>query len=209
MSLTIVQHPILSVAMTELRNQVTAPVLFRRALYRAGLIIGAEALKEISIETVTVETPLTKTKGASLDDGRVVFLPILRAGLGFVEPLLELIPNAAVGHIGLMRDHVTLEPKQYYENIPAPLTGKNVFILDPMLATGNSASAAIDRLKKSHDFASLTLITLLAAPEGIREVSKNHPEVRIFTGSLDEKLNEKGYIVPGLGDAGDRFFGTL
>jgi uracil phosphoribosyltransferase len=209
MTLTVVQHPLLSVALTELRNHQTAPVLFRRALYRAGLIIGAESLKEIHVEAITVETPITKTKGSVLADGNVVFLPILRAGLGFVEPLLELVPNAGVGHIGLMRDHATLEPKQYYENIPAPLTGKSVFILDPMLATGNSASAAIDRLKKNYDFLSLSLVTLLAAPEGVREVSKKHPEVRIFTGSLDEKLNEKGYIVPGLGDAGDRFFGTL
>jgi uracil phosphoribosyltransferase len=209
MSLTIVQHPLLAVALTELRNHQTPPVLFRRALHRAGLLIGAESLKEVQVEPMTVETPLTSTKGMALADGHVVLLPILRAGLGFVEALLELVPNAGVGHIGLKRDHVTLEPKQYYENIPTPLTGKNIFIVDPMLATGHSACAAIERIKEQKDFQSLSLITLLAAPEGVRELTSRHPEVRIFTGSLDEKLNEKGYIVPGLGDAGDRFFGTL
>ena len=209
MNTNVVKHPLLAVALTELRDKNTAPAQFRRALYRAGLLIAAEALKSVPVRTVSIETPITTTNGSAIDDGNVVLLPILRAGLGFVEPFLELIPNAAVGHIGLMRDHETLAPKQYYENIPAPLTGKHVFVLDPMLATGNSSSAALQRLKNSFEFESLTLVTLLAAPEGISAVTQKHDDVLIVTGAIDERLNERAYIVPGLGDAGDRFFGTL
>ena len=209
-SVIAINHPLLKVALTELRDKTTSSSKFRRALYRAGLYIGSEALKQVVTQSITVETPLTKTAGYEIPEGSVVLVPILRAGLGFVDPFLELIPNACVGHIGLSRDHVTLESREYYRNVPA-FGGKDLFVLDPMLATGHSSVAALKMLLNdtAEKARSVSLVTLLAAPEGLEEVSKHFPNVTIFTGSIDEGLNEKGYIVPGLGDAGDRFFGSL
>lgn len=209
MKITKVDHPLLEVSLTELRNKYTPSVLFRRSLFRAGLFIASEALKRVTTKSCSIETPLTATMGSIIPEESVVLVPILRAGLGFLDPFLELIPNAKVGHIGLSRDHHTLESKEYYRNVP-DLFEADLFVLDPMLATGHSAAAALNILSNTNRKPrSITLVTLLCAPEGVAAINESHPEVSIYTGSIDDKLNEKGYIVPGLGDAGDRFFGTV
>ena len=169
--------------------------------------MGYEALNDLPLKEVEIETPICKTKANMLEGEDIAIVPILRAGLGFVEGMLELVPNAKVGHIGLYRDPETLEPVEYYCKLPEDSENRELLILDPMLATGGSASAAINFIKQ-RGCHHMRLVNLIAAPEGIARIQKDHPDVDIYVAALDDHLNDHGYIVPGLGDAGDRLFGT-
>jgi len=182
--------------------------MFRELLSEISKLLLYEATKELPLREVEVETPLVKTPSYVLEDNAIALIPVLRAGLGMVDALQDLVPNAKIGHIGLYRNEETLVPVEYYKKFPTDIDKRNVFVLDPMLATGGSLSFAIDIIKK-HNPTSIKVISILAAPEGVAQIEKAHPDVDIFTAMLDEKLNDKGYILPGLGDAGDRLFGTL
>jgi len=166
-----------------------------------------EITRDLPLESVQVKTPITETEAWSLAGKKMAVIPILRAGLGMVDGILQLIPNAKVGHIGLYRDPETLEPVEYYCKLPGDIEERDIYIVDPMLATGGSAAAAIELVKR-HGGCRIALVSLIAAPEGVEKVHSQHPEVDIFTAALDSHLNDHGYIVPGLGDAGDRLFGT-
>jgi uracil phosphoribosyltransferase len=192
---------------TILRNKHTDSETFRAALQRVSNILAAEISKEFSLKDFEVDTPLEKTKGHKLA-ADVILVPVLRAGLGMVNGFLQIIPEAKVGHIGLQRDEETLTPVEYYYKVPKNLETAEVVMLDPMLATGGSASEALKYLKK-RGARKLFFACLVAAPEGIKKLEKEHPEIKIFAAALDRELNTKGYILPGLGDAGDRTFGTL
>ena len=172
------------------------------------MLLAYEATSELPLASVTVRTPLETMDARRVAGKKVTLLPVLRAGLGMVDGVLRLVPSARVGHIGLYRDHDTLEPVHYYFKIPGEAEARQFIILDPMLATGGSASAAVDALKES-GVASIRLVCLVAAPEGVRRMEKDHPDVLVITAALDRELDENGYILPGLGDAGDRLFGTL
>lgn len=205
-NLYILDHPLIQRDLTVLRNKKTSPEIFRTVLQRISLCLAYEVLKNLALETIAIETPLTKTTGKRLKE-EVVVVPILRAGLGLVHSFTELLPEARVGHIGLFRDEHTLQPVEYYFKVP-PIVGKAlVLVLDPMLATGGSAAMALSFLQK-RGAKNLVFVSLVAAPEGVKTLRKAHPAVPIYTCALDKKLNEHGYIVPGLGDAGDRIFGT-
>ncbi len=169
--------------------------------------MGYEVTRDLTLEEVEIETPICKTKSKIISGKKLGIIPILRAGLGMVDGLLKLVPTAKVGHVGLYRDPITLKPVEYYCKLPTDIAEREIIILDPMLATGGSAIAAINFLKEK-DAKNIKLMCLLGAPEGIDAVSREHPDVEIFLASIDEKLNEHGYIVPGLGDAGDRLYGT-
>jgi len=205
-NLIIIRHPLVQRDVTLLRDKRTPSNQFRAILRRMSTLMAFEVTRELPLRSTTVTTPLAKTKGSVLARP-VVLVPILRAGLGLVGGFVEVLPDARVGHIGLYRDEETLKPVDYYFKVPRNIREALVFLLDPMLATGGSASAAITYLKK-RGANTLVCVTLVAAPEGVRKVLHEHPDVRIYTCALDEKLNSKGYIVPGLGDAGDRIFGT-
>jgi len=202
----LVDHPLLRRELTVLRDRRTRPPAFRAALRRASLLLAAEAARSLRTRAVPVATPLAAARGAALT-APVVLVPILRAGLGFVEGFLELLPDATVGHLGIYRDEVTLEPVEYYARLPRSLGDASVFVLDPMLATGGSACAAIGALR-ARGARSVVLVSLVAAPEGVRAVRRAHPATTLITAALDRRLNRHGYIVPGLGDAGDRLFAT-
>lgn len=204
---TVLNHSLLTHKLTILRNKDTNTKDFRQLIYEIGKLIAYEATKELPLDEVTVETPLCETKGKLLAK-QPVLVPILRAGLGMVEAFIDIMPAAKVGHIGLERDHDTHLPKEYYCKVPSDIAEREVIVLDPMLATGGSGSAAIDFLKK-RGAKNIRFVCIIAAPEGVEVVQKDHPDVDIFVGVLDECLNENAYIVPGLGDAGDRLFGTL
>lgn len=206
-NLFIVQNPLINRDMTILRDKRTEEYEFRLALRRVAYILVGEISKDFDLESFTVETPLEATEGFKLKQ-QIVLVPVLRAGLSMVSSFIEMIPNAKVGHIGLQRDETTLQPVDYYYKTPKNLDSSKVIILDPMLATGGSASAAVAFLKErgAND---CSLACLIAAPEGIKKVNDDHPDVKIYTAALDRQLNEVGYILPGLGDAGDRTFGTL
>jgi uracil phosphoribosyltransferase len=206
-NLTVVDNPLVKRDLTILRNKETDVREFRNALRRVSYSLAIEVSKLFPFNEITVETPLTETKGIEFAKD-IILVPVLRAGLSMVNSFLELLPNAKVGHIGLQRNEETLQPVEYYYKTPRTLSVSKVIVLDPMLATGGSASAAFRFLKK-RGASDITLACLISAPEGIQTVSEEHPEIKIITASLDEKLNENGYIVPGLGDAGDRTFGTL
>ena len=203
----IMDHPLITHKVSILRSKETSIKEFRELINEIALLEGYEATKDLKLTEVEVETPITKTKGAIIEK-QVALVPILRAGLGMVDALMSLIPAAKVGHIGLCRDHETLEPVEYYCKLPTDIDRRQVLVLDPMLATGGSASAAIGFVKQ-RGAKKIKLMCIIAAPEGIEAVQKAHPDVDIYVAALDEKLNENGYIVPGLGDAGDRIFGTL
>ncbi len=205
-NLTIIRHPLVQRDVTLLRDRHTPSNQFRSILRRASTLMAFEVTRELPMRTVKVSTPLAPTKGSALARP-VVLVPILRAGLGLVGGFVEVLPDARVGHIGLYRDEQSLKPVDYYFKVPRNLKRAMVFLLDPMLATGGSLAAAITYLKK-RGAKTLVCVTLVSAPEGVRKVHQEHPEVPIFTCALDKKLNTKGYIVPGLGDAGDRIFGT-
>jgi uracil phosphoribosyltransferase len=205
--LRVVDHPLFQQRLTLLRDKKTDSPTFRVLLREASIFLIAKATEDLPTKAVKVETPLGIAEGRTLAVGSIVAVPVLRAGLAMVDAFLELIPDARLGHLGLFRDPSTHRPVEYYSKLPDNLEQVPVFILDPMVATGGSAVAAIDAVKKA-GARSVRLVSLLAAPEGVRAVSSAHPDVDIFTGSLDERLDERAYIIPGLGDAGDRVFGT-
>ncbi len=205
--ITVMSHPLISHKITVLRSVETTCKEFRELVEEIAMLMGYESLRDLPLEDVEVETPICKTTSKILSGKKLAIVPILRAGLGMVNGMLALVPSARVGHIGLYRDHETLEPHEYYCKLPDDIENRLVILLDPMLATGGSASAAIDFIKQrgcNH----IKLMSIIAAPEGIARLEKDHPDVEIYVGCVDEKLNENGYIVPGLGDAGDRIFGT-
>ncbi len=203
----IMDHPLITHKITMLRDAETSTKDFRQLVYEIALLMGYEATKDLTLTDTEITTPLTKTTQKILDQ-KVAIVPILRAGLGMVEGVHALIPSAKVGHIGLYRDHDTLQPVEYYCKLPSDIETREVIVVDPMLATGGSASAAITFIKKK-GAKNIKLMCIIAAPEGIKALQEAHPDVELYCGALDEKLNEKGYILPGLGDAGDRIFGTL
>ena len=205
--LTVVDHPLVQHKLTIMRNRETSTAGFRRLLREISLLLAYEVTRELDVTTTRIETPLCPMEAPTLEGKKLALISILRAGNGLLDGILELIPAARVGFIGLYRDPVTLRPVQYYSKVPANLDLRMVIVVDPMLATGNSSVAAIDLLKQA-GAKILRFLCLLAAPEGISRMQEAHPDVPIFTASVDERLDEHGYIVPGLGDAGDRMFGT-
>jgi uracil phosphoribosyltransferase len=200
------QHPAIMHKLALLRDARTEPKKFRELVREISWLVGYEALADARLRPISVRTPLEETEGAELAD-RIGLVPILRAGLGMVGAMLELMPTAQVWHLGLFRDERTLRPVEYYNKLPDSATVDLCLILDPMLATGGSATAAIEVLKR-WGAARIKLINLIAAPEGVEAVTKAHPDIEIHTAAIDRELNERGYILPGLGDAGDRQFGT-
>jgi uracil phosphoribosyltransferase len=205
--LTIVSHPLVQHKLTLMRVKETSTASFRRLLREISLLLGYEVLRDLPLTTTTVETPLCEMEAPVLAGKKLALVSILRAGNGLLDGILELAPAARVGFIGLYRDEETLQPVQYYCKVPGDLGDRPVLVVDPMLATGNSSAAAVDVLKEK-GAQDIRFLCLLAAPEGVARMKEAHPDVPIVTAALDEKLNEKGYIVPGLGDAGDRMFGT-
>jgi uracil phosphoribosyltransferase len=203
----LVDHPLVHDALVTLRNKQTAPAPFRRAATRISVLLAAEALRDVATVSATVETPLGPAQGAAIGADLVV-VPVLRAGLGMLDAVLELVPHARVGHIGLQRDELTAVASQYYAKLPADLDKSFVVMIDPMLATGGSAVAALDLLQRAGARA-IRIICIVAAPEGIAFVESQHPDVAIYTPVVDRGLNEQKYIVPGLGDFGDRLYGTI
>lgn len=203
---TVLEHALAAVNLAVLRDRSTTPEAFRGAMQRLGALLFAEASRDWATSIHQIETPLAETAGAFLTRP-VVMVPILRAGLGLLDPMLALYPAASVGHIGLYRNEETLRPISYYTRLPVETREAQVLLLDPMLATGHSACAAISKLK-THGAAWIQFICVVACHEGIRELHAAHPEVQIITAAVDPELNSVGYIVPGLGDAGDRYFGT-
>jgi len=206
-NLTIMDHPLIQHKISILRNKRTGNMQFRKLAEEIATLIAYEATRDLALENVEVDTPITTATCKKLAGKKLAIVPILRAGLGMVDGVLTLVPAAKVGHIGLYRDHETLEPHEYYCKLPEDIDKRVVFVLDPMLATGGSASAAI-QFVKDRGATHIKLLNIIAAPEGIERIRKDHPDVDMFIGVVDEKLNEHGYIVPGLGDAGDRIFGT-
>jgi len=206
-NLTLLDFPIVKRELTQLRDKNTSPEFFRAAVNRLSIILAIEISKKFKIQEIEVETPLEKTTGYRLSQ-EIILVPILRAGLGMVNGFLEVIPDAKVGHIGMERNEKTLEPNSYYFKIPSTKANAKIIILDPMLATGGSVIAAISKLK-NNGIKDCTFASLVAAPEGIIKLIEKHSDIDLFTTALDRELNAKGYILPGLGDAGDRTFGTL
>ena len=200
-------HPLIQHKVALMRMQETNVKHFRQLAKEIAILMGFEATRDLELEQVEIETPMCKTKVNMLKGEDIAIVPILRAGLGFVDGMLELVPNAKVGHVGLYRDPDSHEPVEYYCKLPADIEKRRIFVLDPMLATGGSASAAIDFIKKRGG-KDITFMCLIAAPEGIKVLQDAHPDVDIYIAAKDERLNEKAYILPGLGDAGDRLYGT-
>lgn len=206
-ALTEVTHPLVQHKIGLLRDRETTTQMFRQLVNELTLLLTYEATKDLADEEVEIETPLERMKARRISGKKVAICPILRAGMGMLDGVLSLIPGARVGFIGLYRNEETLEPVEYYVKLPDDLAERDVIILDPMLATGNSTAAAVDLVKRS-GATSVRLIALIAAPEGIQRVHTEHPDVRIVVAAVDRELNEHGYILPGLGDAGDRLYGT-
>lgn len=207
MGYTIIKHPLIDHKMTILRKKETSSMEFRQLVNEIATLMGYEVTRDLETEDIEIETPIAKTVGKRISGKKIGIVPILRAGLGMVEGLLTIIPAARVGHIGMYRDPETLKPVTYYSKLPKDVASRQMIIVDPMLATGGSLIEAIDELKRN-GAKNIKSINLLAAPEGLKAVQEAHPDVEIYIAALDEKLNEDGYIVPGLGDAGDRLFGT-
>ena len=207
MNVNVMTHPLIQHKVTLIRNVETGSKDFRELLEEITLLMGYEITRDLPLEDVEVQTPLVKAIGKQIAGKKLGIIPILRAGLGMVNGLLELMPMAKVGHVGLYRDPETLKPVEYYCKLPSDLSERLIIVTDPMLATGGSASAAITLLKEK-GARDIQLMCLVAAPQGVEAVNKEHPDVRIYVAALDEDLNEHGYILPGLGDAGDRIFGT-
>ena len=206
-NLTVVDHPLVQHKLTLMRDKNTPSAIFRKLLREISLLLGYEVLRDLPMATIKIETPLAEMEAPILLGKKVVFVSILRAGSGLLDGLTDLVPSARIGHIGLYRDPETLMPVEYYFKVPTDIAERPVVLVDPMLATGNSVAAAITRLK-DRGVKDLKLVTLLAAPEGIQHLARIHSDVHIFTAAIDSHLNAHGYIVPGLGDAGDRMFGT-
>lgn len=205
--LFIVEHPLVQHKLTILRDRHTPTKIFKELVDEIAMLMAYEATSDLALESVQIETPLERATGRRVSGKKLTLVPILRAGLGMVEGILKLVPSARVGHIGLYRDHQTLEPVDYYFKIPADASERDFLLLDPMLATGGSAVAAIASLKKAGALR-IRFLCLVASPLGVARVHDAHPDVPILCAALDRELNERGYILPGLGDAGDRLFGT-
>lgn len=201
------KHPLISHKLTILRDKKTGTKEFREIISELSSILCYEALKDATLLEKEIETPICKTKGQRINEDNYAFIPILRAGTGMLDGLINIMPNAKIGHIGMYRNEETLKPVRYYYKVPNDLQNREVIILDPMLATGGSAIDAISSLKES-GAKKIKFLCIIAAPEGIKRIQEVHPDVQIFCTTIDENLNENGYIVPGLGDAGDRIFGT-
>ena len=206
-SVTVLDHPLIQHKLSILRNKDTGVKEFRELVGEIAALMCYEATRNLPLEEVEIETPVAKAKVKVLAGKKLAIVPVLRAGLGMVDAMIDLIPSAKVGHIGLYRDPETHEPVEYYCKMPPDIAERQVFIVDPMLATGGSAVAAIDFIKK-YGCKNSTLMNIIAAPEGVEAVRKAHPDVDMYVAAVDEKLNNHAYIVPGLGDAGDRIFGT-
>ncbi len=204
----VMNHPLIQHKLTLLRDKNTGSKEFRALVSEIATLICYEATRDLPLKEVETETPMTTAVTKVIAGRKLAFVPILRAGLGMVEGVLTLVPAAKVGHIGLYRDHKTLQPVEYYSKLPADIPERDVIVLDPMLATGGSAVDAIDIIKRSNP-KSIKFMCIIAAPEGIKALTEAHPDVHVYCAAVDEKLNENGYILPGLGDAGDRIFGTL
>ena len=203
----VMDHPLVAHKLSIMRDKNTSVKDFRELVSEIGMLITYEATRDLPLTTKTVETPICTAQEPTLAGKKVAVVPILRAGLGLVDGVLRMIPSARVGHIGMYRDEETLEPHVYFCKMPKDIAEREVMIVDPMLATGGSADAAITEMKRL-GCTNIKLLVLVAVPEGLSRIEKNHPDVEVYAGAVDEKLNEHGYIVPGLGDAGDRIFGT-
>ena len=206
-TLRIVSHPLVQHKLSMLRDRETPTKIFKELVDEIAMLMAYEATSDLALENVTVDTPLERTVGHRVAGKKLTLVPILRAGLGMVEGVYRIMPGARVGHIGLYRDHDTLEPVDYYFKVPSDAADRDFFLLDPMLATGGSAAAAVASLKRA-GATRIRFMCLVAAPEGVKRLAGAHPDVMIYCAALDRELNESGYILPGLGDAGDRLFGT-
>ncbi len=206
--LTVIDHPLIQHKLTLMRKKETGTKDFRELLEEIAMLMAYEITRDFPLQEVEIETPVARCKAKKLEGKKVGLVPILRAGLGMLNGILRLIPAARVGHVGLYRDPETLKPVEYYCKLPSDVEERTLIVVDPMLATGGSSSAALTLLKEK-GASSMILMCLVAAPEGIEVIEKDHPDVPIYVAAVDDHLNEKGYIVPGLGDAGDRIFGTL
>lgn len=207
MSVKVIDHPLVQHKLTIMRKQETSTASFRRLLREISTLLCYEVTRDLALTEVEIETPLQTMMAPTLEGKKLVFASVLRAGNGLLEGMLDLVPAARVSHIGIYRDHETLQPVEYYFKAPADLSDRLTIVVDPMLATGNSSIAAVDKLKE-RGARDIRFVCLLAAPEGIKHFTEAHPDVAVFTAAIDQHLNEKGYIVPGLGDAGDRMYGT-
>ncbi|WP_314679194.1 uracil phosphoribosyltransferase [uncultured Granulicatella sp.] len=205
----VLDHPLIQHKLTMIRQKDCGTKVFREVVNEISMLMAYEVSRDLPLENVEIETPLVKTTLKTLAGKKVAIIPILRAGLGMVDGILELIPAAKIGHVGMYRDHDTLQPVEYFVKLPSDISERQLFVVDPMLATGGSAVAAIDALlKRGAQPNSIKFCCLVAAPEGVKVLQDAHPEIDIYAAALDERLNENGYILPGLGDAGDRLFGT-
>jgi uracil phosphoribosyltransferase len=206
-NVTVLDHPLLRHKLTLLRDKTTTTAMFRQVAREISLLMAYEVTRDLPLEPIQIETPLEQMQAQRLAGKKLCLVSILRAGNGILEGMLDLVPSARVGHIGLYRDPATLQPVEYYLKLPNDITDRLVILVDPMLATGHSAAAAVARLKQA-GVPAMKFVCLLAAPEGIASFTREHPDVPVFTGAIDRELDSHGYIRPGLGDAGDRFYGT-
>ena len=206
-NLTVITHPLIQHKLAVLRDRRTSKKTFRALVEEISMLMGYEVTKDLPLEPVDIDTPLERMTAYKVSGKKLTLVPVLRAGLGMADGILRLVPSARVGHIGMYRDHDTLQPVDYYFKIPGDAEARDFIILDPMLATGGSAVAAVSALK-ARGATRVRLVCLVAAPEGVKRMQQAHPDVQVFSASLDRQLNEHGYILPGLGDAGDRLFGT-
>ena len=203
----VIDHPLIQHKLTMIREKNCGTKVFREVVNEIAMLMAYEVSRDMPLEDVVIETPMGKSTQKTLSGKKVAIIPILRAGIGMVDGILELIPAAKVGHVGLYRDEETLQPHEYFVKLPEDIASRQLFVVDPMLATGGSAIMAIDSLKE-RGASNIKFVFLVAVPEGVKALQEAHPDVDIYTAALDERLNEDGYIVPGLGDAGDRLFGT-
>lgn len=206
-NVTVLDHPLIKHKVTYIKNKNTGPKQFREVVEEVSTLMAYEVTRHLPLEDIEIETPLMKTTSQVIAGKKIGIVPILRAGLGMVDGMLSLMPSAKVGHVGLYRDPETLKPVEYYCKLPNDLEERELIVVDPMLATGGSASAAITAIKNK-GAKNIKLVSIVGCPEGVEYIHKEHPEVHIYLACMDEKLNEDGYILPGLGDAGDRIFGT-
>lgn len=203
----VIDHPLIQHKLTMIREKNCGTKVFREVVNEIAMLMAYEVSRDMPLEDVVIETPMGKSTQKTLSGKKVAIIPILRAGIGMVDGILELIPAAKVGHVGLYRDEETLQPHEYFVKLPEDIASRQLFVVDPMLATGGSAIMAIDSLKE-RGASNIKFVCLVAVPEGVKALQEAHPDIDIYTAALDERLNEDGYIVPGLGDAGDRLFGT-
>jgi uracil phosphoribosyltransferase len=206
-AVTVVSHPLVQHKLTLMRQKDLSTSSFRRLLHEISMLMAYEVLREMPMTMIDIETPLERMRSPVIEGRKTVFVVVMRAGAGFLDGMLEVVPGARVGHVGLYRDPKTLAAVEYYFKMPGEMHERDAIVLDPMLATGNSAVAAVDRLKQTKP-RSIRFVSLVAAPEGLAQMQQHHPDVPFFTAAIDRALNEHGYIVPGLGDAGDRIYGT-